>query len=250
MRPTEQPDDPFAQTLGRLLGDEALARVLAGRGAHAFVLDSAGLYAWVSVETSRLLDPVAPPVLGAPFVSSVFVPSARVVREVAEALAGAEPEPVPVTIRSSSPSTQLWSLQFLPVRLAGADGARGVLALLTPESAEHGARALDSALQAVTLSERIERERLETAHALAVTIRHEVNNALTSLIGNGELLLRPAGRLDELGVSRVQEILGQAYRIRDVLGQLEALTEVKTTTYLGGVQMIDLGSAEADENEK
>ena len=91
------------------------------------------------------------------------------------------------------------------------------------------------------LAERLERERLETAQAVAVTMRHEINNALTSLIGNAELILRRTESLDAPTVSRVEEIVRQGRRIQAVLDRLEALTEVRTTTYYGGVQMIELG---------
>jgi signal transduction histidine kinase len=98
------------------------------------------------------------------------------------------------------------------------------------------------------LSERLERERLETTQAVAVTMRHEINNALTSLIGNADLILRRTDLLDPLVVSRVEEIARQGRRIQAVLDRLEALTEVRTTTYYGGVQMIELG--EDDETSR
>jgi len=96
------------------------------------------------------------------------------------------------------------------------------------------------------LAERLERERLETTRAVVVTMRHEINNALTSLIGNAELILRRVDELDPQTITRVREIAHQGRRIQTVLDRLEKLTEIRTTTYYGGVQMIELG--EEDDN--
>jgi signal transduction histidine kinase len=109
---------------------------------------------------------------------------------------------------------------------------------------DKGSMPSDSPDGAGALAERLERERLETAQAVAVTMRHEINNALTSLIGNAEMILRRTESLDAPTVSRIEEIVRQGRRIQAVLDRLEALTEVRTTTYYGGVQMIELGEEE------
>ena len=93
------------------------------------------------------------------------------------------------------------------------------------------------------LAERLERVRLETTRAVVVTMRHEINNALTSLIGNAELILRHGGELDDQLLARVREIVQQGRRIEAVLDRFEELSEIRTTTYYGGVQMIELGEA-------
>jgi len=99
------------------------------------------------------------------------------------------------------------------------------------------------------LAERLERERLKTTRAVVVTMRHEINNALTSLIGNAELILRAASELDEQLVARVREIMKQGRRIETVLDRFEELSEIRTTTYYGGVQMIELGQAADDTDD-
>ena len=103
------------------------------------------------------------------------------------------------------------------------------------------------------LAERLERERLETTRAVVVTMRHEINNALTSLIGNAELILRHADDLDEQLVVRVREIVQQGRRIETVLDRFDELNEIRTTTYYGGLQMIELGEPDpkpADDEEE
>jgi signal transduction histidine kinase len=227
-------------TLAELAGDALIARVLAGRGAHLFVLDAGLRFAHLNHETAGLLGDGAPVEIGALFSPETFLPSARVSEQITDALAGVDAEPCLVVLRRELASQRIRQLDVFPVRSQHLPGGAGVLCLLTEDAADRGRYALDSVLFSATLSERLQRERLETAQALVVTIRHEINNALTSLIGNGDLLLRRADHLDDVSESRVREILSQAYRIRDVLGKLEALTSVRTTTYLDGVRMVDL----------
>jgi signal transduction histidine kinase len=100
------------------------------------------------------------------------------------------------------------------------------------------------------LAERLERERLDTTRAVVVTMRHEINNALTSLIGNAELILRHADELDETLVARMREIVAQGRRIETVLDRFDELSEIRTTTYYGGVQMIELGEAPDDADDE
>jgi signal transduction histidine kinase len=96
----------------------------------------------------------------------------------------------------------------------------------------------------------VERARRDTARAVGVTVRHEINNALTSIIGNAELILRGAEGLDPILASRIEDILRQGRRIQSVLDRLEALTEVRTTTYRGGVEMVDIGEDPTNPSRK
>ena len=62
------------------------------------------------------------------------------------------------------------------------------------------------------------RLKLEETAALVARIRHEINNPLTGVLGQAQLLLRED--LSERARKRVQTIEDLALRLRDVVGQL------------------------------
>lgn len=222
--------------LERLVGGELLERVQSAENALVFVLDDSNAFRYFDDDLVDLCDGGALLELGAEFRPDVFMPSNRVARSVAAARDGQTPEPFLVFARHSDDSSHAWHFAVHPIESPSAELARGVLGVL------YRVRERPSVpLAGAALSERLERERLETTQAVAVTMRHEINNALTSLIGNAELILRRADELDAQTASRVREIAHQGRRIQMVLDRLEHLTEIRTTTYYGGVQMIELG---------
>jgi signal transduction histidine kinase len=226
--------------LADLLGDELLGRILRARGIVTFVLDASGAVARIDPAAAALLDPGAPLAVGAPLRCDRMVPAGRVADLIAAGLAGNAPEPTLVAIREHGEEVSIWQLDVYPVKSPALAGSSGVLGVLARVGAHGESYVLDPTLFSVTLSERLERERLETTQALIVTMRHEINNALTSVIGNGDLILRHAERYDAVVATRVREIVHQAHRIRSVLEKLEGLTHVRTTTYLDGVRMVSL----------
>ena len=64
-------------------------------------------------------------------------------------------------------------------------------------------------------------ERLDEFAALAARVRHEINNPLTGLIGQAQLLLRE--ELSETARRRVQTIEHLATRIRDTVAELRTV---------------------------
>jgi signal transduction histidine kinase len=62
------------------------------------------------------------------------------------------------------------------------------------------------------------RLKLEETAALVARIRHEINNPLTGVLGQAQLLLRED--LNERSRKRVQTIEDLALRLRDVVAQL------------------------------
>lgn len=62
------------------------------------------------------------------------------------------------------------------------------------------------------------RLKLEQTADLVARIRHEINNPLTGVLGQAQLLLRE--ELSERSRKRVQTIEDLAIRLRDVVGQL------------------------------
>lgn len=107
--------------------------------------------------------------------------------------------------------------------------------------ASGGAATLDSE-QLRMVSEQARRSAiLETA----IAVNHEVNNPLTAVLGNTQLLLLQAEGLDEKTRKRLLDIEKSALRIKDVTQRLLKNRPFATTEYPGGLRMLDL-SAEGD----
>jgi len=86
----------------------------------------------------------------------------------------------------------------------------------------------------------IKAERLAAVGALAVTMSHEINNPLTGIIGNCQIILARGDSLDPEMKERVQSIMDMAVRISQVVQKVANLKEVVTKPYLGDTEMLDL----------
>jgi len=93
----------------------------------------------------------------------------------------------------------------------------------------------------------VKAERLAAIGEVAVTIRHEVNNALAAIVGEAGLLKADAARLPAEDRPGVDTILEMANRIGADLLKLEDLDEAPSTTYLGETKMVDLEATKPAE---
>lgn len=86
----------------------------------------------------------------------------------------------------------------------------------------------------------VKAERCAAIGQVGIAVRHEINNPLTSVIGNVELLLeRAAGKNKELE-TRLEIILNNALRISDIIRRVEGIQQEKVVDYLKGIKMTDL----------
>jgi PAS domain S-box-containing protein len=83
-------------------------------------------------------------------------------------------------------------------------------------------------------------ERLGAIGEVVITVRHEINNPLTTVIGNIELLIERYGDRDKNLVSRLEAILSNSLRIAEIVKQLQAIKHDKVVEYVNGVSMTDL----------
>ncbi len=87
---------------------------------------------------------------------------------------------------------------------------------------------------------------VETIHKLMVTLNHEINNSLTAVTGNIELLRATQPAFSEEQQTMLQEVATHTERIAVVTERLRNATQVKTVAYLSdGPDMIDTGLPEA-----
>jgi len=97
-----------------------------------------------------------------------------------------------------------------------------------------------------TREELVRSERLSTVTMLAVSLQHEINNPLTSVIAQTQTLLM---RMDKEAVDegfikeRIRTIERESVRIRDLLRNLAKITDPIIKEYMPGVDMIDINAS-------
>lgn len=97
----------------------------------------------------------------------------------------------------------------------------------------------------------IQGERVAVISQLAVAMRHEVNNALATLLAEAQLLGQSGRLTHPEDLQAVDTITAMARRIQGSVERLTALTEapVPVSEYLPGTPMVDLGNMGARSKE-
>jgi signal transduction histidine kinase len=90
--------------------------------------------------------------------------------------------------------------------------------------------------------------RMAAIGEFAVTIRHEVNNALTSIVAESQLLTETETGLSDEGRAAARSINKAALRIAADVRKLTSLANAPVTEYAAGIQMIDLKAATVRKN--
>lgn len=85
-------------------------------------------------------------------------------------------------------------------------------------------------------------ERAAALAQLGTALQHEINNPLTVVLGQVSLLLKREDLAPEVR-SALEAALDHALRIRDIMRKLQSV-EDRLTTYIRGVEMIDLGGSD------
>ena len=95
--------------------------------------------------------------------------------------------------------------------------------------------------------ELIDKERTAAVVETAVTVNHEINNPLTAILGNIQLLLLKHDDLDSGLRDKLKVVEESALKIRDVTQKLLRLTTPRSVPYSEGANMLDLSD---DDEEK
>ncbi len=90
----------------------------------------------------------------------------------------------------------------------------------------------------------VRQERLKAIKETAATVNHEINNPLTAVLGNIQLLLMRSDELDESLLRKLKIVEESALRIRDVTRKLMNITSDSVTEYIPGSKMLDLSEDE------
>ena len=84
-----------------------------------------------------------------------------------------------------------------------------------------------------------------------MAVNHEINNPLTAILGNTQLLLMRAEKLSQDAVAKIKAIEQSAMRIRQVTRKLLSVVEPITTGYTDNLEMLDIEkSSGTDSQEK
>jgi GAF domain-containing protein len=94
--------------------------------------------------------------------------------------------------------------------------------------------------------ELVHAQRLVALGQIGVTVRHEVNNPLTVVLGNADWLLEELVELDGELLRALEAIRANALRIRDIVDKLDDIQSDRVTEYANGIEMIDIHDREAE----
>ena len=89
----------------------------------------------------------------------------------------------------------------------------------------------------------LEQARLAVVGQLALTVRHQLNNALGTIVGESEMLVHMEQDLTDEQRESAQAIHEAALRISADVRKLTNLESAPVTEYLDGVEMLDLPGA-------
>jgi len=90
-------------------------------------------------------------------------------------------------------------------------------------------------------------ERIAAILETAVAINHEINNPLTAILGNTQLLLLQEDKLPADIISKISVIEKGALRIRNITQKLLSVVEPITTSYTNNLDMLDIDKSSSPE---
>ncbi len=96
------------------------------------------------------------------------------------------------------------------------------------------------------VKEALDEERLNAIIETAVAVNHEVNNPLTAILGNVQLLLLKRDDLDKDLAAKLKTIEVSALKIKEVTQRLMRITSPRSVEYTEGTKMLDLSSDEEE----
>ena len=89
-----------------------------------------------------------------------------------------------------------------------------------------------------------EAERLAAITETAISVNHEINNPLCSILGNTQLMLMEKDHLDSRMIKKLESIEKQIARIQDIAERLGKITKPVLKEYVGGKKMLDVEHSE------
>jgi signal transduction histidine kinase len=100
------------------------------------------------------------------------------------------------------------------------------------------------------VEEKVKSARMNAILETAAALNHEINNPLTAVLGNAQLLLLQAEKLTPEAVEKLKAIEESALRIREVTLRLMKIIEPVTVEYASGLKMIHIEKSKTKEEDK
>jgi len=98
--------------------------------------------------------------------------------------------------------------------------------------------------------DKLDKERTAAIVETAITVNHEINNPLTAILGNIQLLLMDQETLDKELVNKLEIVEESALKIKNVVQKLLRITTPRSIEYANGTNMIDLTDDEEEKPDK
>ncbi len=95
----------------------------------------------------------------------------------------------------------------------------------------------------------VQAERAAAITETAISLNHEINNPLTAILGNIQLMLMNKAKLPEEVVNKLTTIESSALKIRETTSKLMSIIEPVTTPYASGLEMIDIEKSKKKKPE-
>lgn len=108
----------------------------------------------------------------------------------------------------------------------------------------------EKAVTQAQVEEKVKSARMNAILETAAALNHEINNPLTAVLGNAQLLLLQAQKLPPETVEKLKAIEESALRIREVTLRLMKIIEPVTVEYASGMRMIDIEKSKKKEDKK
>ncbi len=94
----------------------------------------------------------------------------------------------------------------------------------------------------------LDAERLAAITETAVSINHEINNPLCSILGNTQLLLMNREKLDKKTIRKLESIEKEIMRIQKTARKLSRITRPVLKEYVSGTRMLDVEKSGTDKD--
>jgi len=96
----------------------------------------------------------------------------------------------------------------------------------------------------------VKAERAAAVTETAVTVNHVINNPLTAILGNTQLLLMNKDKLSKETITKLETIEKSAIQIREVTDKLMTIIEPVRKHYASGLEMIDIDKSKKKSDEE
>lgn len=164
------------------------------------------------------------------------------------------PESVPAVIdRIQGPSAAELAGVPLDVRFVARDGTVIIAEIVSVPILFQGRKAILGLIRDISRRAKAEQALREAQRAAgiaetAIAVAHEMNNVLTVLVMNAELLAHDAAPEEIPGIA--SEILSAAGRIAATVQRLRNVADLKSVDYLGDKKMLDLSTRTTRKSHK